>query len=106
MKGDLVRCSVSRGVLAAEEEQQNCSGVETAIGSKAYGTGSVAVRKLFGSSRKVAHLTYDAAVEALDAAGDKAARVIKREALAAVAPAIHVSSGQEFRPHCSKNDPA
>ncbi len=106
MKGDLVRCSVSRGVLTAEEEQQNCSGKETAIGSKAYGSGSAAVRKLFGSSRKVASLTYDAAVEALDAAGDKAARVVKSEALAAVAPAIHVSPGREFRPHCSKNDPA
>lgn len=102
MKGDLVRCSVSRGVLTAEEEQQNCSGVETAIGSKAYDGGSAAVRKLFGPSRKVANLTYDATVEALDASGDKAARAIKHEALAAVAPTIHVSSGQEFRPHCSK----
>jgi class 3 adenylate cyclase len=102
MKGDLVRCSVSRGVLTAEEEQQNCSGVETAIGSKAYGSGSAAVRKLFGNSRKVAHLTYDAAVEALDASGDRAARAVKREALAPIAPTIHVSSGQEFRPHCSK----
>jgi class 3 adenylate cyclase len=102
MKGDLVRCSVSRGVLTAEEEQQNCSGMETAIGSKAYGSGSAAVRKLFGSSRKVAHLTYDATVEALDAGGDKAARVVKREALAAIAPTVHVSPGQEFRPHCSK----
>lgn len=102
LKGDLVRCAVSRGVLAAEDEQKNCSGVETAIGSKAYVNGSAAVRKLFGSSRKVAHLTYDAAVEALDASGDKAAQVIKRETLASVAPAIHVSPGQEFRPHCSK----
>jgi class 3 adenylate cyclase len=100
MKGDLVRCSVSRGVLTAEDEQKNCSGVESAIGSKAYNSGSAALRKLFGPSRKVANLTYDAAVEALDAAGDKAAKAIKREALAAVAPAIHVAPRQEFRPHC------
>lgn len=101
MKGDLVRCSVSRGVLVAEEAQRVCSGVETAIGSNAYKNASIAVRKLFGATQKVSNLTYDAAVETLDAGGDKAAKAIKREALAAVAPTIRVSHGQEFRPHCA-----
>ena len=33
MKGELVRCSVSRGVLTAEKEQGRCRGNETAIGA-------------------------------------------------------------------------
>ena len=33
IKGELVRCSASRGVVAAEREQSRCLGTETAIGS-------------------------------------------------------------------------
>ena len=99
MKGDLVRCSVSRGVLAAEGEQKECGGTETAIGQVAYANASSAVRKLFGATRRIANLDYDTAVEALDAGGDKAARAIKREQLAAVAPVIHVAPQRELRPH-------
>jgi class 3 adenylate cyclase len=102
MKGDLVRCSVSRGVIAAESEQQRCLGSETAIGQKAYDNASTAVRQLFGTSRKIAKLTYDAAVGALEAAGDKTARAIKREMLASLAPAIHVAPQRELRPHATK----
>jgi class 3 adenylate cyclase len=36
MKDGSVRCSVSRGVLAAEREQSRCGGNETAIGVIAY----------------------------------------------------------------------
>jgi class 3 adenylate cyclase len=99
MKGDLVRCSVSRGVLTAESEQRDCGGTETAIGQVAYANASSAVRKLFGTSRRIANLDYDTAVEALDASGDKAARAIKREELAAVAPVVHVAPQRELRPH-------
>lgn len=101
MKGDLVRCSVSRGVLAAEEEQRKCSGAETAMGLLAYANASVGVRRLFGSGRRVQNLTYDVAVEALDSAGDETARLLKREALTRLAPTIHVAHEREFRPHSS-----
>ena len=67
MKGDLVRCSVSRGALAAEREQCRCAGTETAIGATAYESGTEAVRAVFGSSRKRAGLDYDAAIEELSA---------------------------------------
>ena len=77
MKGELVRCSVSRGVVAAEEEQKRCAGSETAIGSKAYDAGSDAIRKLFGDARKRADLTYEVAIEELSAKYDKAALLSK-----------------------------
>jgi len=82
MKGDLVRCSVSRGVLTAENEQCRCSGVDTAIGSVAYDTGSDAVREIFGTTRKRANLDYDTAVQELSAKNDKAAKASKTLAAA------------------------
>lgn len=77
VRGDLVRCSVSRGVLAAESEQRRCAGTETAIGERAYEEGSDAVRVLFDDTRKRANLDYDAAIEGMASRGDKAARVAK-----------------------------
>ena len=77
IKGELVRCSVSRGVLAAEKEQCRCAGNETAIGSIAYGKGSDALQVIFGASRKRAGLNYDAAVGELSAKNDSAGRAAK-----------------------------
>jgi class 3 adenylate cyclase len=77
MKGELVRCSVSRGVLAAEKEQGRCAGNETAIGAIAYAKGSDAVRSIFGTTRKRAGLNYDVAVEELSAKNDSAGRAAK-----------------------------
>jgi len=77
MKGELVRCSVSRGVLKAEQEQSRCSGTETAIGVIAYDYGSDAVRAVFGTSRKRAGLTYAVAVEELANRNDSSAKASK-----------------------------
>jgi class 3 adenylate cyclase len=77
MKGELVRCSVSRGVLAAEKEQGRCRGNETAIGVIAYGKASDAVCRLFGDTRKRAGLDYDTALEELSAKNDSAAKAAK-----------------------------
>jgi class 3 adenylate cyclase len=77
MKGELIRCSVSRGVLAAEDEQKGCSGTQTAIGQKAYDAGTDAVRTLFGDTRKRANLTYDVAVNELSDKNDKTAALAK-----------------------------
>lgn len=79
MKGDLIRCSVSRGVLAAEAEQGRCGGAETAIGVIANGAGSDGVRTIFGSTRKRKDLDYDTALQELTSKGDKAARAAKAE---------------------------
>jgi hypothetical protein len=73
MKGDLTRCSVSRGVLIAEEEQRRCSNSDSAIGTLAYNKASPAVRAVFGATRKRANLDYDTAVSELSNQGDKTA---------------------------------
>lgn len=73
VKGELIRCSVSRGVLAAEAEQGGCNGDETAIGSMAYEAGAETVRTLFGKSRKRKALTYAVADQALNAKSEKSA---------------------------------
>lgn len=77
MKGELIRCSVSRGVLAAEKEQSSCSGTESAIGENAYSNASEPVRILFGKARKRADLDYDNAVNELSSKGDKTAKLSK-----------------------------
>jgi class 3 adenylate cyclase len=101
LKGDLIRCSVSRGVVTAEREQCRCTGKETAIGQAAYIAANAAVRKLFASSRKVQDLDFDTAVEALAADGDEVAKSVKREALRSVAPTVFVTENRELRPHCN-----
>jgi class 3 adenylate cyclase len=77
MKGELIRCSVSRGVLASETEQCRCSGDETAIGTKAYNAASDAVKSVFGSSRKRSGLDYETALDELSEKNDSAARATK-----------------------------
>jgi class 3 adenylate cyclase len=77
MKGELVRCSASRGVLTAEKEQSRCTGTETAIGPIAYAKASNAVRSVFGATRKRSGLTYDIAVKELSEKNDSAARAAK-----------------------------
>jgi hypothetical protein len=77
LKGELVRCSVSRGVLAAEQEQSRCAGTETALGVNAYNNASDAVRSVFGTSRKRSGLTYDVAVMELSEKNDSSAKASK-----------------------------
>jgi class 3 adenylate cyclase len=77
MKGELVRCSVSRGVIAAENEQGRCKGNETAIGPVAYGKGSDAIRTLFGQTRKRAGLDYDTVLNELSEKNDSAAKAAR-----------------------------
>lgn len=77
MKGELIRCSVSRGVIAAEKEQARCGGTETAIGQHAYDKGTNAVRSMFGDTRKRVGLDYDTAVNEMSSRNDKTARAAR-----------------------------
>jgi class 3 adenylate cyclase len=77
VKGELTRCSVSRGVIAAEKEQARCKGTETAIGEIAYDDGTDAVRAIFGETRKRVGLDYDTAVNEMSSRNDKTARAAK-----------------------------
>jgi class 3 adenylate cyclase len=82
MKGDLVRCSVSRGVLAAEKEQGRCKGDQTAIGKTAYSKCSHGVHAIFGDMRIRGGLDYDVALNEMAGKQDEVARAIKFAAAA------------------------
>jgi len=75
MKGDKIRCSVSRGVLQSEKEQGRCLHNETAIGPNAYAKASEAVRLVFGETRKRADLTYSVALEEMKKKNDRVAKI-------------------------------
>jgi class 3 adenylate cyclase len=99
LKGDRVRCSVSRGVLASEVEQQRCDGTETAIGILAYAAGTGGVKNLFGKTRKASDLDYNEVVEALSEDGDATAKGAQEAAYLAAAPAIVEAARLIVRPH-------
>jgi len=99
MQGDRIRCSVSRGVVASEEEQRRCDGNETAIGKAAHGAGTKAVQNLFGAARKVANLDYNEAVEALAEDEDASARAVQKAAYATAAPAIARAAEVAVKPY-------
>ena len=101
LRGDRVRCSVSRGVLLAEEEQCRCNGEQTAIGQKAYDEGSDAVRRCFGSHRRKSRLNYNEAVEALAEKGDKTADSA-RSVVSNIAATVGSSSYPIVRPFASR----
>ena len=54
-----VRCATSQGTIEAEDEQKHCRGNETAIGEKAFESGTVKVRNLFSKIRKARNLFYE-----------------------------------------------
>lgn len=99
LHGDKTRCSVSRGVRASEAEQLRCGADETAIGNVAHNVGSDAVRDLFGSTRKVANLDYDAAVDALADGGDETAKAARRAAFTPATPAVAKAAESVVRPY-------
>lgn len=104
MRGSRVRCSVGRVVLGSEDEQKRCSGEETAVGEAAYNVGSDAVRELFGKSRRISGLTYDDAVQALEADGDNTAKAALVAAYAVTSPAIARAAETPLRPYCEAPD--
>lgn len=99
MKGDMLRCATGRAVLNSEKEQRRCNGTQTAIGADAYGSASLAVRELFSNNRLVECLSYNAAVDQLNAAGDRVAKAAYTEAMQVHAPAIVPNLGVPLRPH-------
>jgi class 3 adenylate cyclase len=96
MKGELIRCSVSRGVLQSEKEQGRCKNTETAIGPVAYDEASDAVRAIFGDSRKRSDLDYDKAVNEMSSKGDKTARAVKAAAASLLQPASAAAAPLAF----------
>lgn len=87
MKGRRVRCAVSRGVLACEEEQRRCDADETALGPKAFAAGSAKVQALFVDDRLADGLDYAAAVAGLSTSTDRASAAASLLGAATAAPA-------------------
>ncbi|RWG07846.1 adenylate/guanylate cyclase domain-containing protein [Mesorhizobium sp.] len=104
VQGDRLRCSISRATYAAEGEQLRCNGQQTAIGQHAYDEGTDAVRKLFGSGRRISGLGYDEAVDGLADEGDQAAVAARKSALTSAAPAIQRAGEMSLRPHLDVAD--
>jgi class 3 adenylate cyclase len=77
IKGGLIRCSVSRGVIASEELQCDCNGRQTKIGPEALDEASDAVKSLFDANGVATDLEYDGAVEKMSAKGDRVGRAVK-----------------------------
>lgn len=66
MKGERVRCCISRSVLASEDEQLRCNGRQTAMGPELYDNAPEAFQTLFGESRRRSDFDYAAADDALN----------------------------------------
>ena len=70
VKSEMIRCCISRTVLASEAEQQNCNGRQTSIGPTLDQHAPPQFRDLFGSNRKRSDFDYAAAEEALNPKDD------------------------------------
>lgn len=98
--GDRIRCAIGRKVIESENRQCACKGTETAIGQAAYDAATDAVKTLFGQNRKIAHLDYIEATEALADQGDESARQARSEAYVE-APAVVLADDRKVRPHAN-----
>jgi len=98
MKGELIRCSVSRAVLKAEEEQGRCLGNETAIGPVAYLRGNEAIRTVFGTNRIRVDLDYPTCLDELNKKNDRVAKVAKATESNLLRPVTAASSAFAFPP--------
>lgn len=95
IKGERIRCCISRSVLTSEEEQRRCSGSQTAIGPTLYKHAPEEFRTLFGEARVQAKFDYPAALDALEPKSDskKAAFTLGAGLLA---PAIVMAKDEGF----------
>lgn len=70
VKGERIRCCISRAVLRSEDEQCRCKGNETAIGPTIYKNAPKAFQTLFEKDRIRADFDYDEATDALAGKSD------------------------------------
>lgn len=96
IKGGLVRCSVSRGVIVSEELQCDCNGRQTKIGPAALDVASNAVKGLFDANGVATDLEYEGAVDAMSAKGDKVGNAAKAAAGSLLQPASAAATPLAF----------
>ncbi|WP_230418952.1 adenylate/guanylate cyclase domain-containing protein [Undibacterium griseum] len=70
MKSEMIRCCISRSVLASEAEQLRCNGRQTAIGPTLNEHAPPQFQDLFRNDRRRSDFDYDAAMEALNTKDD------------------------------------
>lgn len=80
IKGELIRCSISRGVLCSEQQQKDCLGTETGIGPVAYRKANDNTKAIFGVTHRRAGLTYDLAKDEM--------RKVRKAETPALAPSL------------------
>ncbi|PTU66977.1 transcriptional regulator [Chromobacterium sp. Panama] len=66
IKGEMIRCCISRSVLSSEDEQLRCDGSETAIGPELNKSAPDAFKELFGEERIRSGFDYDEATLSLE----------------------------------------
>lgn len=101
VKGEMIRCAISRTVLRSEVEQLRCNGTQTAIGPSLAKHAPEALAALFGGIRRRSDLDYNEALKALDSSrkADGAARPVSgllRPAVAPPAAAAAAAAGFTF----------
>lgn len=96
IKGEKIRCCVSRAVLQSESEQLACDGSETAIGAELYKVAPQAFKQLFGTSRRKKDFFYDQAADALKPAKSASASSLLRPATAPGAGSAAAAAGFSF----------
>ena len=77
IKGEMVRCCISRSVLRAEEEQLRCNGRQTAVGPTLNKFAPQAFKDLFGLGRRRSDFDYDVATQALTQAENSAKSAVR-----------------------------
>ncbi|WP_051244371.1 adenylate/guanylate cyclase domain-containing protein [Azohydromonas australica] len=100
VKGEMIRCCISRSVRESERQQLRCESGETSVGAELYAQAPMAFKTLFNPNRRRSGFDYDEAVNALEAENVVAKRAavagggLLRQATAA--PAAAAVSGFTF----------
>lgn len=94
IKGEMVRCCISRSVLASEDEQKRCSGRQTSIGPKLDTHAPKQFKELFGSDRRRSDFDYAAALGALNPSQEAKKSVAS---VSLLKPATAASAGFTFK---------
>lgn len=92
VKGEKIRCCISRSVLESEIQQLRCAGDQTAIGDGLAEHAPAVLKDLFGASRRARGFDYAKATETLSGAASKAQVTAPTRLLREATPAAAAAS--------------
>jgi class 3 adenylate cyclase len=96
VKGEKIRCCISRSVLESEAQQLRCGGDQTAIGEGVADYAPANLKALFGVSRRARGFDYAKATEALASVDSKAQTATPTRLLRDASPAVAALSSSVF----------